>query len=249
MMKNPVLVGAILGCLGVGGIVSAQAVFTKGQVADRIKKVEDGVDEFRKWAENRAEQGQSGAQTAKASGRTRGRTATESQKDVAKDKKDELDNALGDLNRSTNRLRRKFDPTDKWMETRPQVETVLDDARKINQVMARGKYGTQAERYWGVLRTAINDLARSYNLHTFGCVGGFVGGGTTISRHASVFRSALARHLCARCLPRRKHPGLVANAVASRTRRAPGNRGSRFPLPRARAERRNRPLTGARQSV
>ena len=68
------------------------------------------------------------------------------------EKKDELDDALGDLNRSTNRLRRKFDPTDKWMETRPQVENVLDDARKINQVMVRGKYGTQAERYWAVLR-------------------------------------------------------------------------------------------------
>jgi len=152
----------------VGGIASAQVVFTKVQAAERIRKVENGVDEFRKWAENRAEHGQSSAQTAKASGRTRGRTATESQKAVANDKKDELDNALGDLNRSTNRLRRKFDPTDKWMETRPQVENVLDDARKINQVMARGKYGTQAERYWGVLRTAINDLARCYNLTPLG---------------------------------------------------------------------------------
>ena len=147
----------------------AQVVFTKAQVADRIRKVEDGVDEFRKWAENRAESGQSTAQAAKASGRTRGRTATESQKEVAREKKDELDDALGDLNRSTNRLRRKFDPTDKWMETRPQVENVLDDARKINQVMVRGKYGTQAERYWGVLRTAVNDLARCYNLTPLGC--------------------------------------------------------------------------------
>ena len=32
-----------------------------------------------------------------------------------------MDDALGDLNRSTNRLRRQFDPTDKWMETRPQI--------------------------------------------------------------------------------------------------------------------------------
>ena len=167
-MKHRVLVGAILTCLSVIGIASAQVVFTKVQVADRIRKVEDGVDEFRKWAENRAEQGQSTAQTAKASGKTRGRTATESQKAVANEKKDELDNALGDLNRSTNRLRRAFDPTDKWLETRPQVENVMEDARKINQVLVRGKYGTQAERYWGVLRTAINDLARCYNLTPLG---------------------------------------------------------------------------------
>ena len=158
-MRKSIIASAILAFLTMGGPAFAQLAFTKGQVADRIRKVEDGVDEFRKWAENRAEHTQSTAQTARASGRNRGRTATESQKAVAHDKKDELDNALGDLNRSTNRLRRKFDPTDKWMETRPQVETVLDDARKINQVMVRGKYGTQAERYWAVLRESINDLA------------------------------------------------------------------------------------------
>jgi hypothetical protein len=103
--------------MAVSGLALAQAAFTKAQVADRIRKVEDGVDEFRKWAEDRAEKGQANAQAAKASGRTRGRTATEGQKEVAREKKDELDEALGDLNRSTNRLRRQFDPTDKWMET------------------------------------------------------------------------------------------------------------------------------------
>ena len=164
MLKRNALAGAVLMCLCVSGLAMAQAVFTKAQVGDRIRKVEDGVDEFRKWAENRAEKGQDNAQAAKASGRTRNRTATEAQKDVAREKKDELEDALGDLNRSTNRLRRQFDPMDKWIETRPQVEKVLEDGRKINQVMVRGKYGTQAERYWGALRTAINDLARAYNL-------------------------------------------------------------------------------------
>ena len=119
MMRKNILAGVILACLAVSGLAAAQAVFSKAQVGDRIRKVEDGVDEFRKWAENRAENGQSTAQAAKASGRTRGRTATEGQKEVAREKKDELDDALGDLNRSTNRLRRKFDPLDKWMETRP----------------------------------------------------------------------------------------------------------------------------------
>lgn len=164
MLTRNALAGIALACVTVSGVALAQGVFTKAQVADRIRKVEDGVDEFRKWAEDRAERGQSNAQAAKASGRTRNRTATEGQKEVARERKDELDDALGDLNRSTNRLRRQFDPTDKWIETRPQVERVLDDGRKINQVMVRGKYGTQAERLWGVLRTAINDLARVYNL-------------------------------------------------------------------------------------
>ncbi len=167
LMRKEIFAGAILAWLAVTTL-AAQVVFTKVQVADRIRKVEDGVDEFRKWAENRADQGKNNAETAKVSGRTRGRTATQAQKDAAREKKDELDDALGDLNRSTNRLRRKFDPTDKWMETRPQVEKVLDDGRKINQVMVRGKYGTQAERYWAVLRESINDLARCDNLTPLG---------------------------------------------------------------------------------
>jgi len=169
MLDRKMVVGAVLACLALSGPVLAQVgTFTKAQVGDRIRKVEDGVDEFRKWAENRAEQGQKTAQTAQGTGRAKGRTTTESQKAVAREKKDELDDALGDLNQSTNRLRRKFDPLDKWVETRPQVENVLEDGRKINQALVRGKYGTQAERYWSVLRASINDLARCYNLTPLG---------------------------------------------------------------------------------
>jgi hypothetical protein len=168
MKGTTILVGTILTSLAMSGLVVAQLAFTKAQVADRIRKVEDGVDEFRDWSEKRVEQGKSQPKGAQGSGRTRGRTATEGQKDAAREKKDELDDALSDLNGSTNRLRRRFDATDTWMETKAQVDNVLDDARKINQVLARGKYGTQAERYWGVLRANINDLARCYNLPPLG---------------------------------------------------------------------------------
>ena len=72
---------------------------------------------------------------------------------------------MSDLNRSTNRLRRQFDPTDKWMETRAQMDRVMDDARRVNQIMNRGRYGSQADRYWSVLRASINDLARCYGLN------------------------------------------------------------------------------------
>jgi hypothetical protein len=153
--------------------IFAQGTFNKAYVADRIRKVEDGVDEFRKWAEKRGEDTKSRAESAQSSGRTPARTRTnpsntEARKDQAKNTKDDLDDALGDLNRSTNRLRRKFDATDTWMETKAQVEKVVEDARRINQVMVRGNYGTQAERYWGVLRTAVNDLARTYGVPPLG---------------------------------------------------------------------------------
>jgi hypothetical protein len=54
------------------------------------------------------------------------------------------------------------------METRVQMEQVMDSARRVNQVMTRGKYGSQPERYWGVLRTGINDLARCYGITPMG---------------------------------------------------------------------------------
>jgi hypothetical protein len=147
--------------------------FTKAVVGDHIRKVEDGVDEFRKYLENRGEDAKGRAETAPSSGtRTRrGKSSeanTEARKDQAKRTKDELDDGLGDLNKSTNRLRRKFDPSSKYMETKVQMENVMDDGRKINQIMVRGKYGSQAERLWGVLRSAINDLARCYGIAPMG---------------------------------------------------------------------------------
>jgi len=142
--------------------VSAQ-MMAKAQVANLIVKVENGVDDFKKFLEKRGENARDASSTAQASGRKK-RQATEGQKATASSKKDALDDALGDLNRSTNRLRRKFDATDKWIETKAEVEKVVDDGRKINQVVARGSYGAEAARLWAVLRTGINDLARAYGV-------------------------------------------------------------------------------------
>jgi phage shock protein A len=150
------------------GLAAAQPL-PKARVADLIVKVENGVDEFRNYLEKRGDNAkdakEKGATTPQGDARRAKRGApTETQKNVAKERKDELDDALGDLNKSTNRLRRKFDATDKWQETRVQVEQMLEDGRKINQAIVRGNYGTEAARLWGVLRTGMNDLARAYGL-------------------------------------------------------------------------------------
>lgn len=147
---------------------SAQTL-TKAAVGEKIRRVEDGVDQFRDYLNQRGENAGSAAAAPQAQSRQgKRRTATESQKATATAKKDELDDALGDLNRSTNRLRRKFDPIDKWPETRVQVEAVLDDGRRINQAVARGNYGSEVARLWAALRNNINDLARAYNLTPLG---------------------------------------------------------------------------------
>ena len=143
------------------GTATAQ-MMPKAQVGNLIRKVENGVDEFRDYLERRGENARSSERQRPARERSGKEPARNPQ--TAEARKDNLDDALGDLNRSTNRLRRKFDATDTWIETKVQVEAVLDDGRKINQLVARGNYGTEAARLWGVLRAGINDLARAYNL-------------------------------------------------------------------------------------
>jgi hypothetical protein len=149
------------------------ALFSKAQVADRIRKVEDGVDEFDKYLENRGDDAKSRADSAQSSGATTRRqrsssTNTQARGDQAKQTKDDIEDAMDDLNRTTNRLRRKFDPTPNYLETKAQMEQVMDSARRVNQVMVKGNYGTQAQRYWAALRANINDLARCYNLTPMG---------------------------------------------------------------------------------
>jgi hypothetical protein len=168
MLTRKTCLWALAPIVALTGLTMGTAVaqlMTKPQVANLIVKVENGVDDFRDYLERRGDDARDAAESPPAERRRARRgKASESQKATATAKKDELDDALGDLNRSTNRLRRKFDSTDTWMETKVQVERVMDDARKINQVVARGKYRADAAKLWAVLRSAINDLARAYGL-------------------------------------------------------------------------------------
>ena len=153
-----------LALIGPAATKATAQSMAKAQVANLITRVENGVDEFRNYLEKRGENASDARSAAQAAGRRRGQGATENQKANANAKKDALDEALGNLNQSTNRLRRRFDATDTWIETKAQVESVLDDGRNINQVVARGNYGAEAARLWAALRTGINDLARAYGV-------------------------------------------------------------------------------------
>ena len=74
---------------------------------------------------------------------------------------------MDDLNRTTNRLRRKFDATANYLETKVQMEQVMDSARRVNGVVAKGKDG-QAGKLWKALRAHINELARTYDIAPMG---------------------------------------------------------------------------------
>ena len=147
--------------------------FNKAQVGDRIRKVENGVDDFEKYLTSRGESAKNQAGSAKSSGAAkRGQGANSANKEAGKEKasqgKDDLQNAMDDLNRTTNRLRRKFDATANYLETKVQMEQVMDSARRVNQVVGKGGSDGQAQSLWKALRASINDLARAYNLTPVG---------------------------------------------------------------------------------
>ena len=137
----------ILATVGLFATAHAQTnPFTKAQVGDRIRKVEDGVDQFRNYLENRGEDAKDRADSARSSGATARRQGsnsanTDARTNQGKQTKDDLENAMDDLNRTTNRLRRKFDPTSNYLETKVQMEQVMDSARRVNQSWLRGITG------------------------------------------------------------------------------------------------------------
>ena len=162
---NGSFLGPVLALASLAAGTSVAQPLAKPQVANLIVKVENGVDEFRKYLERRGENATSAASPSQAGARRAKRgNVNESTKAAAQTSRDELEEDLSELNRSTNRLRRKFDATDAWIQTKAEVERMMDDGRKINQVVARGKYGTEAARLWAVLRNGMNDLARAFGL-------------------------------------------------------------------------------------
>ena len=164
-MKKLILLAAVL-ISALPTALAAQPV-SRARVGELIKNVEDGVDDFRNYLERRGDDARDKSKDGNNQSR-KGRGNTDANKDRAESSKDELDDALGDLNKSTNRLRRKFDGTDTWMETKREVEEVVEDARKVNQQASRGNRGSEVARLWGVLRTRINELARTYNVTPLG---------------------------------------------------------------------------------
>ena len=172
-IRTAVCCTAILSAVSFFTITFAETnPLSKAQVADQIRKVENGVDDFEKYLTSRGENAQDQAGSAKSSGAAkRGQGANSANTDAKKDaknqagqSKDDLQNAMDDLNRTTNRLRRKFDETANYLETKVQMEQVMDSARKVNQVVGKGSNDGQAQRLWTALRASINDLARCYNL-------------------------------------------------------------------------------------
>jgi hypothetical protein len=102
-----------LSVIGLTDRPASAQMMPKAQVANFVAQAEDGVDEFRNYLEKRGDSAREASSTTQASGAQKapGRRKSEGQRQ----QQERTRMTLGDLNRSTNRLRRRFDPTDKWI--------------------------------------------------------------------------------------------------------------------------------------
>src|SRR5215831_12966562 len=110
-MQTVVWCTAVLFAVGLFTITAGETThFNKVQVGDRIRKVENGVDDFEKYLTTRGDNAKDKAASSEGDGEKKARQGGNrankgAGKDQAKQTKDELQDAMDDLNRTTNRLR------------------------------------------------------------------------------------------------------------------------------------------------
>lgn len=79
-------------------------------------------------------------------------------------REDRLTERARELEESLDALRKDFDRTDRYQDTRAQVSRVLNNASGIGNVVYRRRLNADAEQEWLALRNELNALARFYNL-------------------------------------------------------------------------------------
>jgi biopolymer transport protein ExbB/TolQ len=121
-------------------------IYTKAEVEQIIKRVEDRSDKFKKEFD-------------KALDRSRLNNTN---------REDRLNQYARDLEKNTDELRREFDRRDAWIENKNEVKDCLSSATKINVAMRNRRLGPKAESTWAALRFELNTLAQVYNLPPVG---------------------------------------------------------------------------------
>lgn len=79
-------------------------------------------------------------------------------------REDRLNERAKELRDAVSDLRRAFDRTNSYYDTRPQVNRCLNLAGGIDKVVRRRRLGGDTERTWGDVRAELNALADVYGL-------------------------------------------------------------------------------------
>lgn len=121
-------------------------VYTKAQVNEIIKRVEENMDKFKKEFD-------------KSLDRSRLNNTQ---------REDNLNQRAKDLESATDELRREFDRRDSWAENRDEVVRCLNIATDIDVAMRNRRLGGKTESLWTKVRYELNTLAKVYNLPQVG---------------------------------------------------------------------------------
>lgn len=80
-------------------------------------------------------------------------------------REDNLNQRARDLENALDALRREFDRTDRYQDTRSQVSNVMNIADDINRPLRNRRLrGNNTQRLWSQVRRELNSLAAVYNL-------------------------------------------------------------------------------------
>src|SRR5882672_4420435 len=118
-------------------------VYTKPEVNELIKRAEDRSDRFMKLFDKALD-----------------KSALD-----GSHREDQLNERAKDFEKAMDKLRSEFDKRESYIETKPQMQTVLDIAREINGVMLRRSLRSDVEEEWVALRRELNVLASVYYLN------------------------------------------------------------------------------------
>lgn len=116
--------------------------YTKAQVEQIIRRLENQSDRFVRSFDRSLD-------NSRADGTRR---------------EDNLNQRAKDLENALDVLRREFDRTDRYQDTRSQVSSVLSVAEDINRAMRNRRLRGNTERLWSQVRTELNSLAAVYSL-------------------------------------------------------------------------------------
>jgi hypothetical protein len=116
--------------------------YTKGQVDQVIRRVENRADNFVRVFDNALD-------NSRLDGRVR---------------EDRLNERARELEQATNELRREFDRRERYADTRPEVSRCLNIAGGIDVAVRRRRLDRNAEQQWRMLRAELNALADVYGL-------------------------------------------------------------------------------------
>lgn len=116
--------------------------YTKREVEEIIRRVEEGSDRFRKDLD---------------------RDLDRSRLDGSK-KEDRINENIKKFERALDELRKDFDRRDSWWESRSNVQVALDAARPVATRMRNNPFSENVRAQWRNLRNDLNRLAATYNL-------------------------------------------------------------------------------------